>query len=68
MEKVDLSVEGMHCDNCVATVTEALKAVDGVKLARVNLDENRAEVTFDSRKASLEQLKEAVKSAGYQVV
>lgn len=67
MERANLSVKGMHCDNCVASVTEALKGVDGVKLAKVSLEENRAEVTFDPAQASLDQLKDAVQSAGYEV-
>ncbi len=67
MEKVNLEVRGMHCDNCVQSVTQALKDVEGVKLAKVSLEENQAQVTYDPAKASLETLKEAVKNAGYEV-
>lgn len=67
MERIDLDVQGMHCDNCVNSVAQALKGVDGVKLAKVSLDEHRAQVTFDPAKASVAQLKEAVKNAGYEV-
>lgn len=67
MERISLDVKGMHCDNCVNTVADALKGVDGVKLARVSFDQERADVTYDPSRASVDQLKEAVKSAGYEV-
>jgi len=68
MERAEFGVKGMTCDHCVMTVTKALKGVEGVKLAEVSLAEERAKVTFDPTKASLEQLKEAVNQAGYQAV
>ncbi len=67
MERVELAVKGMHCENCVTSVTEALKAIHGVKLARVSLENERADVTYDPAKTSLQALKEAVEAAGYQV-
>jgi copper chaperone len=57
----------MTCGNCVNSVTEALKGVDGVKLAKVTLEDEKAQVTYDPQHTSLEQLKEAVKAAGYEV-
>ncbi|AEJ40974.1 Heavy metal transport/detoxification protein [Sulfobacillus acidophilus TPY] len=68
MERAEFGVKGMTCDHCVMTVTKALKGVEGVKLAEVSLAEERAKVTFDPTKASLEQLKEAVNQAGYQAL
>ena len=68
MERAEFGVKGMTCDHCVMTVTKALKGVEGVKLAEVSLAEERAKVTFDPTKASLEQLKEAVNQAGYKAV
>ena len=38
-ESVRLIVEGMHCEKCVARVTEALKQVEGVTDAQVSLEE-----------------------------
>ncbi len=67
IERVSLGIEGMTCNHCVMTVTNALKNVDGVKTASVNLDQKTAKVTYDENKTSLEQLKRAVVAAGYQV-
>lgn len=67
MERTEFTVKGMTCDNCVNSVTQALKHIDGVKMAKVTLDDERAQVTFDPTKTSVGDLKDAVKSAGYDV-
>lgn len=66
MERTEFTVKGMTCDNCVNSVTDALKNVDGVKVAKVILADERAQVTYDPEKTSVEKLKEAVTEAGYQ--
>ncbi len=68
IERVDLTVQGMTCDNCVASVTKALKGVDGVKVAKVTLQDERAQVTFDTQQTSIESLKAAVEASGYHLV
>ncbi|MHB1954740.1 MAG: heavy-metal-associated domain-containing protein [Sulfobacillus sp.] len=68
MEKIELGIVGMTCNHCVMTVTNALKAVPGVKAANVSLEKNDAKVTYDAAVASVEALKKAVVEAGYQVV
>lgn len=67
MERTAFSVKGMTCENCVASVTRALKQVPGVKLAKVSLDTEKAEVTYDPGATSVDALKAAVKEAGYEV-
>jgi copper chaperone len=67
MERTTLTVTGMTCGHCVNTVTEALKGVAGVKVAKVTLETERAEVTYDPTQASEDDLKAAVTAAGYTV-
>lgn len=67
MEKIELQVKGMTCEHCVMTVTQALKSVEGVRAADVNLEKELAKVTYDSSKASREDLTNAVQEAGYRV-
>lgn len=43
-ETVELDVQGMHCEKCVARVTEALQNVDGVTNVEVSLEGNSAVV------------------------
>ena len=61
-----LKIEGMMCQHCVAHVTKALQAVEGVSDVNVSLDEKQATVTADL--ALAETLKKAVADAGYEVV
>lgn len=62
-----ITVKGMTCDGCVKSVTKALKNVDGVQEALVDLSGQSATVTFDDGKTSVSALKEAVEDAGYDV-
>lgn len=58
---------GMTCANCVATVERSLKKVNGVEFANVNLSSERAAVSFDPEKASINDLIASVKRAGYEI-
>jgi Cu+-exporting ATPase len=62
-----LKVEGMSCGHCKAAVEKALKAVDGVENAVVDLANKTAEVTLN-KEVKDETLKKAVEDAGYEVV
>ena len=69
MEKtVELGVVGMTCAACSARIERALKKVDGVLEASVNLATERANVTINPSQASLGQLKRAVIEAGYGIL
>ena len=60
---IELEITGMTCDHCVNAVTGALKDVDGVTDAVVNLDEKRATVTADD--VDIAALLAAVEEEGY---
>ena len=62
-----LKVTGMTCGGCTGTVTRALQAVTGVGGVNVSLSAGEAAVQYDERLTSPEQLKSAVKGAGYGV-
>jgi copper chaperone len=66
METVDIRIEGMSCEGCVKSVTRTLQAVAGVQRVEVSLDEEKARVTYDPKKAGLAELKRAVERAGYE--
>ncbi len=57
----------MHCMGCVRSVTNALKRVIGVKEAEISLQENSAKVQFDEKETTLDELRKAIKEAGYEV-
>lgn len=62
-----LKVTGMTCGSCISKVTNALKMVSGVSDVDVSLSAGEATVQYDERLTSPDQLKAAVKGAGYGV-
>ena len=62
-----LKVTGMTCGGCTSNVTHALKAISGVGDVKVSLSAGEVSVQFDERLTSPDQLKTAVKGAGYGV-
>ena len=62
-----LPILGMTCANCVAAVERNLKKVEGVETANVNLSSERAAVSYDPDKASLNDFISRIERAGYEV-
>ena len=67
MQTEIVKVTGMTCGGCTSKVTDALKAIAGVGEAEVSLSAGEATVQYDERLTSPDQLKSAVKGAGYGV-
>lgn len=61
--RTEYAVEGMHCQSCVAKVTNALRSVPGVTSTTVALDEGRAVVETETPPDDA-QLRDAVEAAG----
>lgn len=64
--KKTFGVKGIHCASCVRVLERALKKVDGVTEANVNLATNKATVLY-SDTTSESSLANAVKNAGYEL-
>jgi mercuric ion binding protein len=62
---VTLSVPGMYCEMCPATVSKALKKVDGVEKVAASFETKEAVVTFDDAKTDVDALRKATANAGY---
>ena len=67
MQTALLKVTGMTCGGCTSNVADALKAINGVGDVKVSLSAGEATVQYDERLTSSDQLKSAVKGAGYGV-
>ncbi|BBB66846.1 copper chaperone [Undibacterium sp. YM2] len=67
MQTEHLKVTGMTCGGCTSAVTKALEAVSGVSDVRVSLVEGEVTVQYDESRSSLDQIKTAIKEAGYGV-
>jgi copper chaperone CopZ len=61
-----IAIEGMTCDNCVKTLTKAIKKVNGVKDVSVDRENARATVTFDTTKTDISAVHESIEHSGYK--
>lgn len=67
MTRKKISVTGMTCSACSANVEKAVRRLDGVERADVNLLAKSLEVEFDEQKLSEEQIIAAIEKSGYGV-
>ncbi|MBI2565349.1 heavy metal translocating P-type ATPase [Candidatus Woesearchaeota archaeon] len=65
IKKAKLSVGGMHCSSCANAITKALKSVSGVKNVDVRFAQGLADVEFDEKLTSTDQLIQKIINAGY---
>ena len=66
VEEIHLSVEGMTCASCVASVESSLKSVEGVEAVNVDLMNGNVYVSFDSDKVDVSKAIAAIDSVGYK--
>jgi copper chaperone CopZ len=66
MKKIQLTISGMSCQNCVKSVTNGLYKVPGVQDVIVKLDTGIATVKGDDS-VSEEALREAIADRGFEV-
>jgi Cu+-exporting ATPase len=62
---LELTITGMTCASCVGRAERALRAVDGVSGAVVNLATERATVSFPAGRVTADALVAAIERAGY---
>ena len=67
METQRLAVAVMHCQKCVANVTQHYEDVPGVQAVAVDLSDQTAEVTYDPACVSLDDLLHALDDTNFKV-
>jgi len=65
MNDIQLTVTGMTCGGCVASVQKVLAALPGVQTAEVTLTPGQAHVVYDPARIDRETLIKAVTAAGF---
>ncbi len=64
--KLELNVKGMHCASCVLKVEKAIKKIQNVKEANVNLATEKASVSYEGN-LDLNQVRKEVQKIGYDI-
>ncbi len=67
MEEKTIGVEGMMCSHCEAHVKEALEKIDGVSEAKADHEKKQVVLKL-TNPVSDEEISEAVKAAGYEMI
>ena len=68
LKRAKIKIDGMSCQHCVKTVTDAMVDLDGVSQVKVNLKKGEAKIKFEKDRLDLEQLKTAIVTAGFEFV
>jgi Cu+-exporting ATPase len=63
--EVTIGVYGMTCGHCQKRVADAISSLEGIESVEVYLESERATVSFDPQKVSLDDIKGAILKAGY---
>ena len=65
MKNIILSIDGMTCSACSNGLEKYLNKQDGIKTSVVNLVMNNANIEYDEKKLTLEQVEKFVEKAGF---
>lgn len=67
MKRKSVKVEGMTCQHCVQTITEALKKIPGLDSVAVDLDKKEVDVKFDENETSLQEITGKIVEVGFEL-
>jgi copper chaperone len=68
MTQESLKVEGMTCQHCVETITEALGAIVGTnKVVAVDLDKKEVQIDYNEEETSLKEISFKIVELGFEL-
>jgi len=68
MNTLTLTIAGMTCNHCTASVREALLRLPGVASAEVSLESKLATVVCDEAMVDRARLREAIEAIGFELI
>jgi copper chaperone len=68
MTHKSIHVEGMTCDHCVETVTQAVNSLDGIRQVSVDLDKKQVSVEFDENRTNPDAISSKIIEVGFEVI
>lgn len=67
LQEITLTAPDISCGHCIATVQEAVSALDGVERVSANADTRQVAVGFDATRVSVATIEAAMDEVGYPV-
>ena len=68
MTKESLNVEGMTCQHCAQTITDALEKIAGTNKVAVYLDKKEVQVDYNDEKTNLQEISDKIVEVGFELV
>ena len=62
-----LNINGMTCMGCVSSIEKVLAEISGVSDSDISLEKQQARIQYDPEKTDINQLKEAIVGAGFEI-
>lgn len=67
MKQELIKVEGITCQHCVQTISEALIKISGINSIDVNLDKKEVYVRFDEKETNLQKITNKIVELGFEL-
>lgn len=67
MKQATLQIQGMTCTGCVSSIKKAIAEQQGVSHLNIDLQTGAASFIFDDNKISLDDIKQLIDDAGFDV-
>ena len=67
MTQEALIVEGMTCQHCVQTITEALGEIAGTNKVAVDLDKKEVQVDYNEEETNLQEISDKIVEVGFEL-
>ena len=64
-KKLELQIDGISCQACVAKIERKLSKTNGVKKALVNISNNMANIDYDEKEIKASEIMETIEKLGY---
>ena len=67
MIQESLKVEGMTCQHCVETITEALGEIVGTNKVEVYHDKKEVQINYNEKETNLKEISNKIVEMGFEV-
>lgn len=66
LKKIELKIDGITCQACVAKIERKLSKTNGVTEAVVNISNNIGNISYDESQIKLSEIINIIKKLGYE--
>ena len=64
-KKLELKIDGISCQACIAKIERKLSRTDGVEKALVNISNNMADIEYDEKEIKASEIMKIIEKLGY---